>query len=104
MFQDCSHAQFHALLKTASSPFLIDLWAPWCTPCAKLHDALQDLASVYPQLLIYRINADDHPQFATDFQTRSIPALFLFKDGVLMSKKTGSLSSEELLSWVQPHF
>ena len=56
--------------------------APWCGPCKEVDVELDKLeATNGDKLTVVRVNVDDEPGLAEDYDVSVIPAIFLFKDG-----------------------
>lgn len=71
-------------------PVLIDFWAPWCGPCRAMAPILEQLAtSVSGRVTIAKCNVDDHPDVASRYGIKSIPALVLFDRGVVADQRVG---------------
>lgn len=98
---DLDAAQFDALLQQQDRPMLLDLWAPWCTPCLAMAPTLQRLAEVAGErLAVARIDIDRYPDIARRVRARGVPCLLLFSGGVEVARRVGLLSRAELRRWL----
>ena len=83
-------------------PGVVDFWAEWCGPCKQIAPALEELASEYEgQIIIAKVNVDENPISPSKFGVRGIPALFLFKNGEMISSKIGASPKVSLQSWIE---
>ena len=77
-----SDADFEQVVINASTPVLVDFWAPWCGPCRMVGPIVEELASDYDgRVLVAKVNTDENTRYATQLGIRGIPTLIVFKNG-----------------------
>ncbi len=70
---------------------LVDCWAPWCGPCRMIGPIMEQLAAESNgRYRIAKLNVDDNPHAASQFQIQSIPTMLIFKDGKLVDRIIGA--------------
>jgi len=85
-------------------PVLVDFWATWCGPCKTLGPILEKLADEYAGAFrLAKIDVDKEQQLAAAFQVRSIPTVYLVKDGQLVDGFPGALPEGQLREFLQHH-
>jgi len=83
-------------------PVLVDFWAEWCAPCRMLAPVLERLAEKHAgRWTLVKINTEEHPDVASGFQVRGIPAVMLFSGGKVVDSFTGALSEPQVEEWLR---
>ena len=76
---------------------LVDFYADWCGPCKMMGSVLEKLEDVN----VLKLNVDNFPDIAKEYQVMSIPTLIIFKNGEMLKKNIGFMTLEELKSWLK---
>ena len=87
---------FQQEVVAASQTVLVDFWATWCGPCQMMGPILEELATKHPEIKVGKINVDEQPELATQFQIDAIPALIVFKSGKATAQTVGLQPIENL--------
>jgi len=89
---------FNEEVKGSDQPVLVDFWAEWCGPCKMIAPILEEIATEQAgKIRIGKLNVDDAPATAQQFQVMSIPTLILFKDGEVQKRVVGARGKGQLL-------
>jgi len=92
---------FEAEVINSDKPVVVDIWAEWCGPCKQIGPSLEELSEeMGDKVKIVKVDADTNPQSVMSMGVRGIPALFIFKDGQIISNRTGAAPKAALQSWI----
>lgn len=84
-------ASFQEVIKSGDKPVLVDAWAPWCGPCRLVGPIMEQLArEANGRYRIAKLNVDENPNTAAQFQIQSIPTMLIFKNGQLVDRLVGA--------------
>jgi thioredoxin 2 len=85
-------------------PVLLDCWAVWCGPCRMVAPIMDELASESAgRYTVAKLDVDHNPQTAAQFGIRSIPTLFIFKDGQLVDRLIGAQPKSVIAARLAAH-
>ena len=102
--QAVNQANFDAEVLKSSDPVLVDFWADWCGPCKMIAPTVDKIAEKYKgRLKVVKIDTDDNPNIAAQYDVSGIPCLILFKSGAPVDRIVGWVPEQHLSAMVEKH-
>jgi len=99
-----TEADFEERVLRSESPVLVDFWAEWCVPCHMVAPVVEEIAREKgDQLLVGKLNIDEHPALAQRYGVMSIPTLMLFVKGEEKARVIGARGKDAILREIDPH-
>ncbi|MFO0724852.1 MAG: thioredoxin [Myxococcota bacterium] len=100
--QSFEDGNFDAEVLKASTPVVVDFWAPWCAPCKAMEPSIEELSASYEGKVKFgKVNTDENPGVVERFGVRSMPTLILFKDGQAIAQLVGGVPKRKIEDMVK---
>ena len=93
-----SKENFASEVLNSNKPVLLDFYADWCGPCRMVGPIVSEIANERNDVKVGKINVDEQPELAAQFQVMSIPMLAVIKNGKLENQVVGCRSKEQIES------
>ena len=101
---DANNFMVEVVEKSRSVPVLVDFWAPWCEPCKSLTPILESISQEYGEDLHFvKVNIDENQPLAGQFGIRSVPTVYLVKDGDVVDGFMGAMPKEGVKQFLSKH-
>lgn len=93
-----SEGNFTQEVLESTEPVLVDFTAVWCGPCKLLDPIVSQLAQEWMgKVKVFKLDVDDNPHLAMDFQVMGVPTLILFKAGKPVERVSGYQPKDRLV-------
>ena len=87
---------FASEVLNSNKPVLLDFYADWCGPCRMVGPIVSEIANERNDVKVGKINVDEQPELAAQFQVMSIPMFAVIKNGKLENQVVGYRSKEQI--------
>ncbi|WP_040933226.1 thioredoxin family protein [Coxiella burnetii] len=80
---------------------IIDFWASWCAPCLTFTKIIEEVEKDYPEVVFGSVNIEKEKRLAEEFNVKSIPAVMILRDRVVVFAESGALPREGLRELIE---
>ena len=95
---ELTEATFFEEVGASDVPVVVDFWAEWCTPCKTISPILEEIATEQSdKLRVVKVNVDENPNLARQFDVMSIPTLIVFDGGDAKARLVGARGKQQYL-------
>ena len=96
-------AEFKQEVLDAGQPVLVDFTATWCGPCKMLDPIVAQLAQEWAgKVKVVKLDVDDNPELAMQYQVMGVPTLMLFVGGQPSQRISGYQPKDRILAKFGP--
>jgi putative thioredoxin len=89
------------VLRSRTTPVIVDLWAEWCGPCKQLSPVLEKLANeAAGTWVLAKVDVDANPRLAQAFQAQSIPMVVAVVGGQMVDAFLGAMPEAQVSQWL----
>jgi thioredoxin 1 len=97
-----AESEFEAEVLQSAQPVVVDFYATWCAPCRRLAPTVDAVAGQYAgRIKFVKVNLDEAPKLAQQFQVEGIPLLLFFKAGQPVGSSVGLMTQSDLAARVE---
>lgn len=77
---------------------LVDFWVPWCMPCKIQGPIVSEVADeIGDKVNVCKLDVDQNKRTASEYKIRSIPTIWIFKNGKVVKQFTGVKTKNVLI-------
>lgn len=99
-----SDSTFNQDVLNSDKPVLVDFWAEWCGPCKMVAPVLEEIAAEHAdKITIAKLNIDENPETARNYQVMSIPTMSVFSGGQVVKSIVGAKPKAAILKDLAPY-
>jgi putative thioredoxin len=93
--------EYEVISFSKNIPVLVDFWAEWCQPCRVLTPLMEKVVNeAGGNLRLAKVNIDQNPNLAIQYNVRSIPTVKAFIDSQVIAEFVGVIPEQRLREFI----
>ena len=88
-------------IKNSEKPVLLDFYADWCGPCRMVSPIVDEIAEERSDIVVGKINVDNEPELAQQFEVFTIPTLVVLSGGEVINQTSGARPKAQILALLE---
>ena len=93
---------FDEKVLNSEKPVMLDFWATWCGPCQMQSPIIDQVAEeLGDKIKVCKVNVDEQPSLALNYQIASIPTLVFMKYGLFQQRMIGLQDKQTITDYLQ---
>ena len=101
MVKDLNSQSFDETVRNSEKPVIIQVWAPWCAPCAMFKPVINEIEEDYgDKVVVARLNIDDEPELTQQLNIMDIPTVLVFKNGRREKLIVGAHPKDKMINYL----
>lgn len=88
-------------IKNSEKPVLLDFYADWCGPCRMVSPIVAEIAEERNDIVVGKINVDNEPELAGQFEVFTIPTLVVLSGGEVINQTSGARPKAQILALLE---
>ncbi len=95
---------FNELIQQSEIPVFVDFWAEWCGACKMAAPVIKQVSTAFKgKLVTIKVNVDQKPAIASQYQISGIPTLMMFHRGKVLFRLSGAVPFDTLKREIEKH-
>jgi thioredoxin 1 len=95
MVRVLTHENYEEIV-SSEGVVLVDCWATWCGACETFTPIFERVSEKNPDHLFAKMDTEEQEELVKEFGIQHIPALMVFRDGILLFKQPSNFNEQEL--------